>query len=266
MTRRLVWTATLVVALAACGGDPGSQVSSTTTAATPNVVVDGTGDGIGVDSIGTCEELADASIVSTQNLIDEVDSMSIEEQNALLGNSNSEVLAAYGLVRASLEGRATVLGCANTEMERLVLQRVGSLSSTSDVGQLLVDSMSGLAETEVDAAVLEGFSFTQVALADLVTCDQVADTGVRWTEDLLDFVDGLTVAQQQAMSGREQPAVFAELGTLTATLSGRASELGCDDETIRRLSAERMGGLTAESAYGRVLLGFFVDAARPSGS
>ncbi len=95
----------------------------------------------GGDSGGSCEEVADEAIEVIQGVIDEMDSLTIEE----LGAMEDEPEAITELERRAdeLQSQADELGCSDAEMEELLTARVGNLEAEGMFGGLLIDELEG---------------------------------------------------------------------------------------------------------------------------
>jgi hypothetical protein len=91
------------------------------------------GDDAGGDS---CEGVADELIEIMQEVIDELDAMSIEDLGSAETPPALDDLDAKG---EALQAKADNLNCSDAEMEQLVTARVGNLTSDGLFGQLLID-------------------------------------------------------------------------------------------------------------------------------
>lgn len=93
------------------------------------------GDDAGGDS---CEGVADELIEIMQEVIDELDAMSIED----LGSADTPpALDDLEQKGDTLQAKADSLNCSNAEMEELVTARAGNLKSDGLFGQLLIDEV-----------------------------------------------------------------------------------------------------------------------------
>ena len=93
----------------------------------------------GGDSEGSCESVADDAIQVIQEVIDEMDSMSLDELASL--EEEPEVLTNMQTRADELQEQANDLGCSDATMEELLNARVGDLNAEGMFGQLLVDEM-----------------------------------------------------------------------------------------------------------------------------
>lgn len=93
----------------------------------------------GGDSGGSCESVADDAIDVIQEVIDEMDSMSLEDIASM--EEEPEVLQDMERRADELQAQANELGCSDAEMEQLLNARVGNLSADGMFGELLVDEL-----------------------------------------------------------------------------------------------------------------------------
>jgi hypothetical protein len=96
----------------------------------------------GGDSAGdsnTCEGLADQAIGLFQDVVDEIDGMSVEEITASNGNFAS--LDALTEEMTSLQDQAEAIGCSNTDMEQLLVDRLDSLTAETQFGDLMISQL-----------------------------------------------------------------------------------------------------------------------------
>ncbi|MEA2001157.1 MAG: hypothetical protein U9N84_04645 [Actinomycetota bacterium] len=109
MRKFLVLFAVLGLLAASCGGDSGAD---------------------------SCEGVADEFIVIMQEVIDELDTMSLEDLDSAETPPALEDLDQKG---DALQTKADDLNCSDAEMEELVTARVGNLTSDGLLGQFLID-------------------------------------------------------------------------------------------------------------------------------
>jgi hypothetical protein len=95
----------------------------------------------GGDSGGSCESVADDAIQVIQDVINELDSLSLEEIAAM--EEEPEALADMERRADELQDRANELGCSDAEMEELLNARVGDLEAEGMFGELLVGELEG---------------------------------------------------------------------------------------------------------------------------
>ena len=93
----------------------------------------------GGDSGGSCESVADDAIQVIQEVINEMDSLSLEELASL--EEEPEVLTNMQVRADELQDEANELGCSDATMEELLNARVGDLEADGMFGELLVDEM-----------------------------------------------------------------------------------------------------------------------------
>jgi hypothetical protein len=87
--------------------------------------------------------------------------------------------------------------------------------------------------------------------SDADTCEGIADQGMAVVQDMLDEIDDMSV--EELLAG-EEPAAITDLTAKMDELEVRADELGCSDEEMEELFTARLGNLTADSDYGRMML------------
>jgi hypothetical protein len=95
----------------------------------------------GGDSGGSCESVADDAIQVIQDVIDELDSLSLEEIAAM--EEEPEALDDMERRADELQAQADELGCSDAEMEELLNARVGNLEAEGMFGELLVGELEG---------------------------------------------------------------------------------------------------------------------------
>lgn len=84
----------------------------------------------------SCEGLADQAIALVQQVVDEIDGMSAQEISDSGGDFASLDTMAEGM--ADLEAKAGEIGCSDSDMEQLVLDRVGNLTASSEFGKMMI--------------------------------------------------------------------------------------------------------------------------------
>ena len=112
MRKLIILMAALGLVVAACGGDSGGD---------------------------SCEGVADDAIQVIQDVINEVDSLTLEELSAM--DEEPEALANLERRADELQQKADELGCSDTEMEELLNARVGNLEAEGMIGQLLIGEL-----------------------------------------------------------------------------------------------------------------------------
>ena len=112
MRKYFILMAALGLVAAACGGDSGG---------------------------GSCESVADDAIDVIQEVIDEMDALSLEE----IASMEEEPQALQDMERRAeeLQDQANDLGCTDAEMETLLNARAGDLTANGMFGELLVDEL-----------------------------------------------------------------------------------------------------------------------------
>lgn len=95
----------------------------------------------GGDSGGSCEGVADDAIQVIQDVINELDALSLEEIAAM--EEEPEALADMERRADELQAQANELGCSDAEMEELLNARVGNLEAEGMFGELLIGELEG---------------------------------------------------------------------------------------------------------------------------
>jgi hypothetical protein len=93
----------------------------------------------GDDSAASCEGIADDAIQVIQDVIDELDEMTLEEIAAM--EEEPEALADMEARADELQAQANELGCSDEEMTELLNARVGNLRAEGFFGELLVSEL-----------------------------------------------------------------------------------------------------------------------------
>ena len=91
--------------------------------------------------------------------------------------------------------------------------------------------------------------------ASLDSCEAVADASIVVLQDTLDIMDNLSIEELAALGGSDEtPDQFKEIEAQGAAFEARAGELGCTEEEMSALLADRATGLSAESQFGQLIL------------
>ena len=91
--------------------------------------------------------------------------------------------------------------------------------------------------------------------ASLDSCEGLAAAGVAMLQDTIDLIDGLDASALAALTDEsEPPPEFAALQDRGEELTARADEIGCSDEEMAALLADRAGDLSADSVFGQFIL------------
>lgn len=93
----------------------------------------------GGSDAGGCAAIADDTVALVQEVIDEVDAMSLDELAAL---GESDMLTDFEARAQDLEQRAQDADCSDEELASLLQDRAGELSATTEFGQIFVDLVS----------------------------------------------------------------------------------------------------------------------------
>ncbi len=112
MRKLFILMAALGLVAAACGGDSGGD---------------------------SCEGVADEAIQVIQDVINEMDSLTLEDIGAM--DEEPEVFEDMERRADELQEKADELGCSNAEMEELLSARVGSLEAEGMFGDLLISEL-----------------------------------------------------------------------------------------------------------------------------
>jgi hypothetical protein len=94
----------------------------------------------GDDAANSCEGVADEAIATFQDVLDEVDTMTLEEA-AAMGDEEPEFIVEMETKLEELEAQADSLGCSDAEMEELFLDRLDNLTAEGMIGQLMLDGI-----------------------------------------------------------------------------------------------------------------------------
>ncbi len=90
----------------------------------------------GGEDAGVCPAVADDAVALVQEVIDQVDAMSLEQLAALSG---SDLLADFETQAQELDTRANDAECSEEELSTLLEERSGSLTATTEFGQIFVE-------------------------------------------------------------------------------------------------------------------------------
>jgi len=100
--------------------------------------------GCGKSAPKTCDEVADETIELTQQFIDnveaEVGDMTIEELLATQGSLPA--IDDFAKRSKVIDEHAAALGCTQSELRTLVVDRVGRLHAQTPVGRLIIDGIA----------------------------------------------------------------------------------------------------------------------------
>ncbi len=114
MRKLFVLLAVLGLVAGACGGDSGGA---------------------------SCESVADDAIQVIQDVIDEMDDMSLEDLAAL--DEEPAALTDMEARADQLQDQANELGCSDATMEGLLNDRAGNLTADGFFGELLIEELEG---------------------------------------------------------------------------------------------------------------------------
>lgn len=114
MRKLFILMAAIGLVVAACGGDSGGD---------------------------SCEGVADDAIEVIQDVINEMDSLTLEEIAAM--DEEPEALADMERRADELQEKANELGCSDAEMQELLNARVGNLEAEGMFGELLIGELEG---------------------------------------------------------------------------------------------------------------------------
>jgi hypothetical protein len=89
----------------------------------------------------------------------------------------------------------------------------------------------------------------------LDSCEAVVDAGIDMVQDMLDTIDGMTPEEIATQWGSgETPEELQAVQEAGEALDARAAELGCSEEEMNALVAERVDRLSADSEFGRMIV------------
>ena len=94
----------------------------------------------GDDAAGSCEAVADDAIAAFQDVLDEIDTMTLEEA-AAMGDEEPVFIVAMETKLEELEAQADSLGCSDAEMEELFVARLDNLTAEGMVGQMMLEGL-----------------------------------------------------------------------------------------------------------------------------
>ena len=94
-----------------------------------------------------------------------------------------------------------------------------------------------------------------VDAASLDSCEGLADAGISLLQDTIDLIDGLDAAALVALGEDSEPLPeFTALQARGDEMTSRADQIGCSDEVMAALLAERASGLSADSVFGQFIV------------
>lgn len=94
--------------------------------------------------------------------------------------------------------------------------------------------------------------------ADADSCEGVADEAIGVFQGLIDEIDGMSAADLG--NATELPGL-AKLEADMEALGEKSEQLGCSDAEMEGLFQDRVGTLTAKTAFGEVMLEGFKEGA-----
>ena len=116
--------------------------------------------------------------------------------------------------------------------------------------------MKRLAATLLALALVAAACGDDADVADvgsLDSCDAAA--GIVLLQETIDVIDDLDPAELAALGESDTtPPAFAALEARGDELTARADEIGCSDEEMASLMAERAAGLSSDSIFGQFIL------------
>lgn len=92
------------------------------------------------ESAETCDDLARAGLALIQDVLDELDGMSIEEL-VELGDQEPEAFANLEAEGQALDTKATDLGCGEDELSAYVASNVDDLDANGPVSELILEQI-----------------------------------------------------------------------------------------------------------------------------
>ena len=88
---------------------------------------------------GSCAGVADDAIDAVQSMVNELDSLSLDEMAAM--DEDPAFMVDFEETMTELEGRADELGCSDAEMEELLKDRADSLTADGMFGELMIEEL-----------------------------------------------------------------------------------------------------------------------------
>ena len=97
---------------------------------------------------GSCAGVADDAIDAVQSMVNELDSLSLDEMAAMEkpnerkpAEEDPAFMVDFEETMTELEGRADELGCSDAEMEELLKDRADSLTADGMFGELMIEEL-----------------------------------------------------------------------------------------------------------------------------
>ncbi len=92
-------------------------------------------------------------------------------------------------------------------------------------------------------------------VGSLDSCEGLAAAGITLLQETIDLIDSLDPAALATLGESDTtPPEFAELEARGDELTARADDIGCSDEEMASLMAERVGSLSSDSVFGQFIL------------
>jgi hypothetical protein len=86
------------------------------------------------------------------------------------------------------------------------------------------------------------------------SCEGVADDAVGIIQDMIDQFDSMTTDDMMAMASEGEPEAVTEMTNKLDSLQQKAVALGCSDDQMTTLLADRAGNLKAETSIGQMMV------------
>ena len=208
-----------------------------------------------VPEIASCEQAADAMLGLLQIWLDGL--AYVPEQalwdDALKPDHFLEFEDALSEQASQIEAASTAIGCTSEDLEALALERIGTLVANNPNASLVLDLIRS--STEEEAAQASSTPRPTVEPVELdweiETCQEAADLFIERTQILLDQIAGYSIGE---LSGEELPEPFTSFEADLTRLNEIADEIGCADDEINTLAAERVDELVADGPVAGLIL------------
>ena len=91
-------------------------------------------------SADSCAGVADSAMTAVQGVIDELDSLTLDEMSAM-GDEDPAFITDFEKKMEELQAAANDLGCSDAEMEELFVERADSLKADGMFGELMIEEL-----------------------------------------------------------------------------------------------------------------------------
>ncbi len=220
--------------------------------------------------ITSCEQAADLAIEGLQIWLDAIGLVPEEAiwDESLMPEPFAAFIDEWDSQMGQIESGANALGCTDAQMETLMFAGIGQLEARNPNAEVVLEMLQAMANEEPfdpdapvtppdDTATATPYVPTELEW-DIATCEDVADFFIVRIQVLLDDLADVGLDE---FTGDEAPPVMEAFETDLERLEEISDELGCTDEELNTLAAERVDQLTAEGPVAELLLQGIFDAA-----